>query len=136
MPDDVMTFTVSAHRDSDSLSTAQSKDASVIMDTSAGGLPDAFNPVELLLASLAACMIKGINRVSPTLNFTFNTVNVALVAHRPSTDAHITDIEYTVTVATPDGEKLDLLHKNVRKFGTISNTVGAGTVLHGTFVAA
>lgn len=136
MPDDVMTFTVSAHRDDESRSTAQSNDASVGLDTSAGGRPDAFNPVELLLAALAACMIKGINRVAPTLNFTFTSVDVALVAHRPSTDAHITDIEYTVTVATPDVGKLELLHKNVRKFGTISNTVSAGTNLHGTFVAA
>ncbi len=33
------------------------------------GRPDAFNPAELFLAALAACMIKGIERAIPMLNF-------------------------------------------------------------------
>ena len=39
---------------------------------------DAFNPAELLLASVAACMIKGIERVVPILKFEFRGVAVKL----------------------------------------------------------
>ena len=35
------------------------------------------NPVELLLSALAACMIKGVERVTPTLKFQFDSVEPA-----------------------------------------------------------
>ena len=44
-------------------------EAEVVLDTDPGGRRDAFNPVELLLSALAACMLKGIERVTPMLNF-------------------------------------------------------------------
>ena len=43
-------------------SEATAKDASVSLDTDMKGRPDAFNPAELFLASIAACMLKGIER--------------------------------------------------------------------------
>jgi hypothetical protein len=50
-------------------SVAICKSASVPFDTDLAGKLDAFNPAELLLAALAACMIKGIERVIPILKF-------------------------------------------------------------------
>lgn len=136
MPDDIMTFSVTATRQGDSGSTASAKEATVELDTSLPGRLDAFNPVELLLASLAACIIKGIDRVAPTLGFTYTHVDVHLVAHRPATEARISEITYVITINTADTDKLELLHKNVQKFGTISNTVRPGTTLSGSIVAA
>ena len=40
-------------------SEASTKEARIILDTDVNGRPDAFNPAELFLAALAACMIKG-----------------------------------------------------------------------------
>jgi uncharacterized OsmC-like protein len=37
---------------------AQTKQAEIILDTPLAGRLDAFNPAELLLAAVAACMIK------------------------------------------------------------------------------
>ena len=42
------------------------------------GRVDAFNPAELLLAAIAACMIKGIERVTPMLKFQFRGVEMKL----------------------------------------------------------
>lgn len=50
-------------------SIARCKSAEVLLDTDVNGRTDAFNPAEMLLAAIAACMIKGIERVAPLLHF-------------------------------------------------------------------
>ena len=40
-----------------------------MLDTDMSGRPDAFNPAELLLASLAGCLLKGTGRAIPLLGF-------------------------------------------------------------------
>jgi hypothetical protein len=46
-------------------------------------------------------------------------------------------ITYDLIVVTEeDDRRLDLLHQNVRKYGTISNTVAAATKLEGKIVRA
>ncbi len=42
-------------------SIAQCKGAEIPLDTDLAGRADAFNPAELLLAALSACMIKALN---------------------------------------------------------------------------
>lgn len=133
----MMTFEVSATRVDAAGSLVTAKQAELVIDTGMAGRPDALNPVELLLAALSACMIKGIERVGSTLGVSYDSVHVALTAHRPEDEARIADITYVITMATDaDQPKLELLHKNLMKFGTIYNTVKAGTNLTGTILAA
>jgi len=61
-------YSVTAKRLDDTGSGATANAARIILDTGMAGRPDAFNPAELLLASLAACMIKGAERVAPMIN--------------------------------------------------------------------
>jgi uncharacterized OsmC-like protein len=130
--ENMMTFDLSARRIDSAGSLVHSKQAELVIDTGMAGRPDALNPVELLLAALAACIIKGIERVAGTLGIDYTTVDVALTAHRPLDEARIDDISYVVTIGTSAGQdKLDLLHKNLMKFGTIYNTVKSGTTLTG-----
>ncbi len=132
----MMTFEVQADRTDASGSIVKSKQAALTIDTSMTGRPDALNPVELLLAAQAACIIKGIERVAATLGISYDSVHVALTAHRPQDEARIEDITYLVTMDTSANQaKLDLLHKNVMKFGTIYNTISSGTRLEGSIVA-
>jgi len=60
-----MSFHVSAKRIDAHGSQAYCKEGEITLDTDLQGRTDAFNPAELLLAALAACMIKGIERVTP-----------------------------------------------------------------------
>lgn len=132
-----MTFNLQANRTDDSGSVVTAKQTSLVIDTSQASRPDALNPVELLLAALAACIIKGIDRVADTLAIHFDSVLVELIAHRPIDEARIDDISYKVLLGTnADQNKLDLLHKNIMKFGTIYNTVKQGTNLSGQVLAA
>ena len=78
----MLTYDVSAKRVDSHGSLAQAKQAEIVLDTDMAGRLDAFNPAELFLASIAACMIKGIERVTPMLNFDLRGVTVRLHGER------------------------------------------------------
>lgn len=129
----MLEYRVEARRTDAHGSVATTKQASVVLDTDMNGRPDAFNPAELLLASVAACMIKGIERVSPLLGFAFDGVEVRLHGVRQDSPPKMVAITYELIVDTAESDqRLALLHTNVRKYGTISNTVAAATELTGT----
>ena len=118
-------------------STARCKGAEIVLDTDVSGRTDAFNPAELLLAAVAACMIKGIERVAPLIHFKVRGVEVRLHGVRQDSPPFMSSITYDLIIDTDeDDRRLDLLHQNVRKYGTISNTVAAATKLEGKIVRA
>lgn len=120
----MLTYNVSAKRLDSHGSLAQTKQAEITLDTDMAGRLDAFNPAELFLASIAACMIKGIERVTPMLDFKLRGVDVSLHGERQDSPPKMTSVTYVLTVDTDESDqRLELLHKNVRKYGTISNTV-------------
>jgi uncharacterized OsmC-like protein len=120
----MLTYNVSATRLDSHGSLAKTKNAEITLDTDMAGRADAFNPAELFLASIAACMIKGIERVTPMLDFNLRGVDVSLHGERQDSPPKMTSVTYVLTVDTDESDqRLELLHKNVRKYGTISNTV-------------
>lgn len=128
----MLEYSVIATRQSPHGSSARCKDAEIILDTDINGRPDAFNPAELFLAAIAACMIKGVERVAPMLKFDLRGVEVRLSGIRQDRPPKIVSIDYELIVDTDeDDRRLDLLHQNVRKYGTVSNTVTAATKLEG-----
>jgi len=133
----MLEYKVSAERIDAHGSVATSKDAQITLDTDMAGRRDAFNPAELLLASVAACMIKGIERVAPMLQFELRGVEVNLHGVRQDSPPKMISIGYEIIVDTDEtDQRLDLLHKNVRKYGTISNTIAEATKLEGRVVRA
>lgn len=128
----MLEYRVSAHRVDSHGSEATTKKAVVVLDTALEGRSDAFNPAELFLAAIAACMIKGIERVTPMLDFKLRGVEVHLHAIRQDSPPKIVSVDYELIVDTDeDDHRLELLHTNVRKYGTISNTIAAATKLEG-----
>ena len=128
----MLEYRVSARRIDAHGSEASTKDARLTLDTDVNGRADAFNPAELLLASLAACIIKGIERIAPLIKFSFRGVDVKLHGVRQDSPPKMIAITYELIVDTDESDhRLDLLHDNVRKFGTISNTLAAATKLEG-----
>lgn len=128
-------FDVAAQRLSAHASQATCKQATIALDTDMAGSPDAFNPAELLLAALAACMIKGIERVVPILKFELRGVEVRVHGVRQDVPPRMESISYEIEVDTDEPEhRLALLHENVKKYGTVFNTVAPGTDLSGVLV--
>lgn len=131
----MLEYRVSARRIDAHGSLALCKEARITLDTDVAGRPDAFNPAELLLAALAACMIKGIERVTPLLKFRLRGAEVRLHAERQDSPPKLVSIDYELTIDTDESDhRLELLHTNIRKFGTVSNTLAAATSLQGRIV--
>lgn len=129
----MLEYNVTAKRLDSHGSVASCKNADVTLDTDVNGRLDAFNPAELFLAAIAACMIKGIERVAPIIQFDFRNVEVRLHGLRRDSPPFMASISYELIVDTDETDRrLDLLHQNVRKYGTISNTVAAATELKGS----
>lgn len=129
----MLEYHVTARRLDQNGAVATAKNAQLTLDTDLAGRADAFNPAELFLASIAACMIKGIERVTPMLKFDLRGVEVRLHAVRQDAPPLIVSVDYQLIVDTDESDqRLDLLHRNVRKYGTISNTVALATRLEGT----
>ncbi len=128
----MLEYQVSARRVDAHGGIAQTKAASITLDTDIAGRTDAFNPAELLLASIAACMIKGAERVAPMIKFELRGMDVRLHGVRQDAPPKMMRIDYEIIVDTPESDqRLDLLHKNIRKYGTVSNTIAAATELNG-----
>jgi uncharacterized OsmC-like protein len=133
---EMMNFELTAKRLSNTASEARSKDVTLEIDSGINARSDALSPMELLLASQAACFLKGIERTAPTLNFEFTGVKVKMHATRPVLEARIDEISYLIEIETNESdERLEMMHKNLKKHGTIYNTISAGTSLRGELVA-
>ncbi|NWG26373.1 MAG: OsmC family protein [Pseudorhodoplanes sp.] len=133
----MLEYDVVAKRVDEHGSVARCKDAEIVLDTDVKGRADALNPAELLLAAIAACMIKGIERIAPMNNFKYRGVEVRLHGVRQDSPPFMASITYELIVDTDeDDRRLDLMHHNVRKYGTVSNTIAAATKLEGKIARA
>ncbi len=129
----MLEYNIQARRIDAHGSEANCKQARLVIDTDPDGRADAFNPAELLLAAVAACILKNIERVAPIIHFKFRGVRVSVHGIRQDSPPKMQQINYRIEVDTDEPEqRLALLHTNVRKYGTIYNTIAAGTELQGT----
>jgi uncharacterized OsmC-like protein len=126
-------YTVAARRVDAHGGTATTKQAEIRLDTDPAGRADAFNPAELLLAATAACMLKGAERVVPMIRFDLRGMEVRMHGVRQDSPPKLLAIDYEIVVDTPeDDRRLELLHTNIRKYGTVSNTLADAIALSGT----
>lgn len=129
----MLEYTVRARRLDGHGSEVSAKEARLVVDTDPAGRADALNPAELLLGALAACILKGAERVLPTLKFELRGLEVTLRATRQDSPPRIIAIDYEITVDTDESDhRVELLHTNIRKYGTISNTLALAVPLSGT----
>ncbi len=128
----MLEYRVAARRLDSHGSVASTKQAEIILDTDLAGRQDAFNPAELLLAAVAACMLKGIERVTPMIRLDLRGVDISVKGVRQDSPPMLVSIEYEIVVDTDeDDRRLELLHTNLRKYGTVYNTIAGGTRLTG-----
>jgi uncharacterized OsmC-like protein len=131
----MLEYTIIARRTAPALATASSaraKTASLDLDTAPQGRLDAFNPAELLLTALAACMLKAIERVLPMLNFSLRSASVRVHGVRQDVPPQLVTIDYELLVDSDESdERLDLLHRNIQKYGTVYNTLAGAVKVSG-----
>jgi len=93
-------------------------------------------PADLLCAALCACVLKNVERFSKMLPFRYQSASIVVEADREGPPPRIVRMRYRLTVVTDEPiTRLELLHKNIRKFGTISNTLAVACELSGEIEA-
>lgn len=91
------------------------------------------NPVELLLGSLSACILKNVERFSGLMKFEYSTAEIIVSASRSENPTRINAISYKLTIYSQDHHlNCKLLKKNIEKFGTIYNTLKLSSEIIGT----
>lgn len=97
------------------------------------GLP---GPADLLAAAFAACLLKNLARAREFLSFRYDQAEVTVTARRQDAPPKFTEIAYELRLVTSEPQRrLDLLHRNLRAFGTVYNTLAAVCDVHGTITA-
>ncbi|MBU2939905.1 OsmC family protein [Lacinutrix sp. C3R15] len=111
--------------------TIQVKQSAIDFGTtpeSADSLP---NPAELFLGSFAACVLKNVERFSDFMHFEYTNAEITVNAIRLEKPPRMDQIHYGLTIYSKDNINMDLLKKNIEKFGTIFNTVKRSCAITG-----
>lgn len=110
--------------------------ATIPFDGSRGMGDQVPGPAHLLASALAACVLKNVERFSQMLPFEYSAASVDVVLERRDSPPRIVRSSYTLHVSTEEpAARCRLLHRNVRKFGTISNTLALASELSGSMRA-
>lgn len=94
-------------------------------------------PADLLGSAFAACLLKNLARSGALLGFEYDDAQVDVVLRRQDAPPKFVSVEYTLSVTTDEPERrVELVHTNLRKFGTVYNTLAAVCEVHGTITAS
>lgn len=105
-------------------------------DATAGRLDDLPGPADVLSAALCACILKNVERFSHRLSFRYESATVEVTAEREHPPPRIVRVSYQLKIVTDESPaRVALIHKNIRTFGTITNTLAAACELSGTVEA-
>lgn len=93
-------------------------------------------PADLLGAAFAACLLKNLARSGALLDFAHEGAQVDVVLHRQDTPPKFVSVHYDLRIATEEPQRrIELVHTNLRKFGTVYNTLASVCDVHGTITA-
>ncbi|MHA6522895.1 hypothetical protein [Tessaracoccus sp. G1721] len=80
--------------------------------------------------------MKNIERSSQLLGFAYSTADVTVTARRHDAPPLFVAIAYRVVIVTDEPKRrVDLLHRNLRRYGTVYNTLAAVCDIDGEVVA-
>ena len=129
-------YQIEAHVVRPGVSVAESKKAVIEFDTSAAQSDALPGPADLLTISFAACALKNVERFSQILGFSYRSASISVTSERQEAPPRMTKVTYSLRVKTdePD-DRVDLLHRNIRRHGTIYNTLAAVCEVSGDLVA-
>lgn len=90
------------------------------------------NPAELFLGSFSACILKNVERFSDLMKFEYSNAELIVNATRLEKPPRMDELSYELKIYSKDPHlNIDLLKKNIEKFGTIFNTVKASCKING-----
>ncbi len=135
-PEPTQRYSVEAAVVQRGLARAISHEASIEFDTSVGQSASLMGPAELLASAFAACVLKNVERFARMLSFAYATASIRVTLERQDRPPRITSIQYALHIVTTEPpHRVDLLHRNLVKHGTIYNTLAAACPVSGSITA-
>ena len=132
----IMRYSVEAAVVQRGLSRAVCREASIEFDTSVGQSASLMGPADLLASAFAACVLKNVERFAKMLSFTYETASIRVTLERQDKPPRISSVRYALHLVTAEPQhRVDLLHLNIVKFGTIYNTLAAACPVSGSITA-
>jgi len=129
----MLQYQITAQSKKDGQAQALANQTKISFDASAGRDTLLPNPAELLLAAFAACILKNVERYSEILHYPYRSARIYIQGERSDRPPAMQKIDYILEIDTDIEEhKLKNWHKNIIKFGTISNTLAKATELNGS----
>ena len=93
------------------------------------------NPAELFLGAFASCILKNVERFSELMQFSYEKTTISVQAIRLEHPPRMEHISYELLIYSQDEKlNLNLLKKNIEKFGTIFNTVKQSCSISGEII--
>ena len=128
-----MNYSVKAEASSKSKASIHIKQSEIPFGITPDTADTLANPAELFLGSLSACILKNVERFSEFMNFEYSRAEITINATRLEKPPRMDEINYELRIYSKDSNlNLDLLKKNIEKFGTIYNTIKATCAITGT----
>ena len=92
-------------------------------------------PGELLLCAFSSCILKNIERFSELLKFEYVEVRIETEAIRRDKPPKFIEIHYKVFLKTDESDhRIELLHRNIKQFGTVYNSISEETNIEGEII--
>ncbi len=135
-PRDVTRYEVHGENAAGGRAHVVARTSTIAFDGSAATGDQLPGPADLLAAALAACMLKNVERFSHMLSFHYRLATADVAVEREEPPPRIVRARYTLRIETDEPDRrVDLLHRNIRMFGTITNTLALACDLQGEIVA-
>jgi len=129
----MLQYQITAQSQKDGQAQALANQTKISFDASAGRDTLLPNPAELLLTALAACILKNVERYAEILHYPYRSAKITVKGERSDSPPAMQKIDYLLEIDTEvDERKLHNWHKNIIKFGTISNTLAKAAELKGS----
>lgn len=119
-----MKYSIKANASSKNNASINIKQTEIIFGITPESEDSLANPAELFLGSFSACILKNVERFSVLMNFEYSKAEITVNATRLEKPPRMDEINYELIIYSQDSNlNIDLLQKNIEKFGTIFNTV-------------
>ncbi|MEO9482458.1 MAG: OsmC family protein [Ekhidna sp.] len=130
-----MNYRVTAESFAGNDATISIKESNINFGTTVSTSETLPSPAELFLGSFSACILKNVERFSEMLKFEYQKATIKVEATRLETPPRMEDIEYILEIhSTDDNLNVELLKKNIEKYGTIFNTVNSACRISGQII--
>ncbi|MCA1757713.1 MAG: OsmC family protein [Bacteroidales bacterium] len=131
----MLEYKITAHVLPPGTAKAEANQSEIQFDATSGRDNVLPNPAELLLTSLAACILKNVQRYSEILKIPYRKARLTIHGERNDNPPYMKEINYKLEVETDADERImNNWHKNILKFGTITNTLSKACEIHGEMI--